>query len=94
MLLTLFNYKKDTEIIEIPDDVIRIEVQIISGDESIVYETENGDGYHIDPFRYTRWYNAWDGAYTIFDRELGCDYIEEWKKRNDSYDIEWMEMET
>jgi len=70
------------------DDVLRISVLVLSGDEILKVLKRDGSQIEEDSDRHERSLNFYDGEYTIYDPSLGVNKIEEWNKREDSN--EWV----
>lgn len=68
------------------EDIKKINVSIISGDEVLYVEYMDGRLETIDSCPSGRIYGFFDGSYTLFDRETGYSHItKEWLSLRNSY---------
>lgn len=90
MTLKIMNCYDDVIDVDIGklDDVLRISVLVLSGDEILKVLKRDGSQIEEDSDRHERSVNFYDGEYTIYDPSLGVNKIEEWNKRKNSN--EWV----
>lgn len=85
-IITIMDYDNRKRNITIKnfEDVVRIQIEVISGDEilNILYKDYSTESYDSSNCRMVN-YN--DDIYTIYDITKNIDYISNWKKRKSSY---------
>ena len=86
-IMNAYDDRIDVDIGEL-DDVIRISVLVMSGDEILKVQKRKGRLIEEDSDRHDRCMNFYDGEYTIYDSTVGVNKIDEWKKRKNSN--EWI----
>ena len=67
------------------DDILRIDIKVISGDEVAEVTYKNGDKKIFDSDTHWRMMDYQDEDYCIYQAGK-INHIEEWEKRKDSYD--------
>lgn len=82
--------KKTTIKIRNFNDVVKLQVEVISGDEVLHilykdYSQETYDSCYM--LNNSRMINYFDFFYTIYDITENVDRIEKWAKRKSSYDV-------
>ena len=89
MNFDLLGYNNSHHPVEINmDDVKRIDIQILSGDEvAIITHNDDSKGI-IDPMAGARMVDFFDDEYTVLNKETGVNLLENssWIGRTDSYD--------
>lgn len=91
MKIEIMNYRNDKVPVTIENfnNVVRLIIEVISGDEilHILYkdytQEEYDSCYMLNDFRINGFY---DGEYVIYDTTKNIDYIDSWSKRKSSYD--------
>lgn len=71
------------------DDVKRIEIKVVSGDEIVTIKKQNGDTDIYDLAGAYRIRDYFDYSYVVFDRDLGINIMDEFWffNRYDSYAV-------
>lgn len=71
------------------DDVKRIEIKVVSGDEIVTIKKQNGDTDIYDLAGAYRIRDYFDYSYVVFDRDLGINIMDEswFSNRCDSYAV-------
>lgn len=87
MKLKLMDYMDRTKEFEIGDfdDILRIDIRILSSDEIAIVTYMNGDKEKFDSCN-TRTTDLYDGEYCLYSRYEG-NMFEAFSKRKSSYDI-------
>lgn len=87
MKIKIMDYAGDLEEVELPDNVSQIIVSVVSGDEILTFQTEDGGGGRIAHSSQDKCVcGFFDGRYEILNKNTGLDRIEEWKNRYDTYE--------
>ena len=88
MKLEIMNCFMDKIVVEIGEleDIDRIDVLVLSGDEILKVTKKDGAYIEEDSDRHNRCMSFYDGEYTIYDQRRGIDRIKEWEKRKDPND--------
>ena len=68
------------------EDILRISVTVLSGDEVLHVVKKNGETIVEDSDRHGRSISFYDGEYTIYDSPIKLNKIKEWRKRKSSND--------
>ena len=93
MKITLYDFEPSTKEFEIGEleDIVSIEIMILSGDElaCVTYKDRTVSWFDSSEDRFTDYY---DGGYTIYDIADGTNIIDAWKERKDSYDNNWWDL--
>ena len=86
MVLKIMDYANNLEEVNVPDNVVSISVVVISGDEELhcILDDNSSVAFYHSTKRYM---DFLDYEYTILDKDFGIDRIEEWNKRESSYDV-------
>lgn len=79
--------RKQKIVIENFDDVVKINVNIITGDEilSVLYKNYETKIFDSSDSRMS---DFGDGEYCIYDITKNIDYIDKWNQRTSTYDFE------
>lgn len=92
MKLKLMDYMDRTKEFDIgkKEDILRIDIRVISGDEIAIVTYTNGLKVEFDSCN-TRTQNFYDGEYCIYKKD-GENRLAEFRKRQSSYDVkgEWL----
>ncbi len=87
-IIEIMDYKDDKKKVKIDnfEDVVRLEIEVISGDELlyILYKDYSVMKYDSSDCRRLE-YN--DSFYCIYDITKDIDYLERWNERIDSYNF-------
>ena len=86
-IMNCFNDKIGVDIGEL-DEIERISILVLSGDEILRVTKKDGSMIEEDSDKHNRIMDFYDGDYTIFDSLKGKNRIEEWEKRKDAN--EWV----
>ena len=86
-IMNCFDDKIGVDIGEL-DEIERISILVLSGDEILRVTKKDGSRIEEDSDRHNRTMSFYDGDYTIFDSLKGENRIEEWEKRKDAN--EWV----
>lgn len=85
-IITIMDYNNNKRKITIKnfEDVVRLEIEVVSGDEilNILYKDYSTESYDSSDCRMM---NFDDDFYTIYDITKNIDYINSWNKRTSSY---------
>lgn len=92
-IINIMDYRGKKSKVEIDnfENVIKLEIEVLSGDEIlyVLYEDYTSEKYDSS---YNRSMNYLDAFYCIYDITKNIDYLDKWKKRTSSYDIRLEEM--
>ena len=91
-MIKIMNYNCNEVPIKIKDfdEVVRLTIEVVSGDEilHILYKNYKEDTYDscylLGNYRYMDFF---DNEYVIYDTTKGINKLDKWKKRKNSYDI-------
>ena len=94
--ITIMNYQAKKVPVKIKnfEEVIKLTIEVISGDEilQVLYKDYNIEEYDscylLDDYRMM---DFQDNLYTIYDITRNINYIENWSKRKDSYNYKLKE---
>ena len=88
MKLMLIDFKKDALMVDIGDidDIARISITILTGDE-VAFVTYKDGTTNVFDSSFTRIIDYWDGEYTVYDVSTGVNLLDDdhWKTRRTSY---------
>lgn len=88
-IIEIMDYQGKKEKVKIDnfEDVVRLEIEVLSGDEVlyVLYKDYSAEKYDSSENRTTD-YN--DGSYLIYDITKNIDDIDNWSKRTSSYGYE------
>ena len=70
------------------DDISRIDIDVISGDEVATVTYKDGRKQDFDPSWGSRDIDFFDFGYTLYDSNRLTNNIDSWLKRGDSYDCD------
>jgi hypothetical protein len=81
-----FENTRKTAKLEDFENVVRLEIRVISGDEilNILYKDYSVKAFDSDT---NRTENYFDAHYCIYDITNNINHLDKWNKRNSSYDI-------
>lgn len=86
--ITIMDYRERKSKVKIDnfENVVRLEIEVISGDEIlyVLYKDYTSKKYDSANNRVE---NYLDAFYCIYDITKNIDYLDKWKKRTSSYDI-------
>ena len=80
------NSESEVEFVNL-NDVNRIEIEVVSGDEIANVFYKNGDFLRIDPGKDTRISEFCKGAYTLYDLKRGINRLADFLHRKEPYDM-------
>lgn len=87
-IISIMDYKgKKTKVkIDNFENVIKLEIEVLSGDELlyVLYKDYSTERYDSSDNRFMDYSDAY---YCIYDTTKNIDYLDKWKKRTSSYDI-------
>ena len=86
-IITIMDYNdKKTDIkIDNFEDVVRLSINVVTGDEilNVLYKDYSEEEHDSNDYRMS---DLHDDSYCIYDTTKDIDYIENWNKRESSYD--------
>ena len=88
MKLRLIDFKKDELLVDVGniEDIVRISITILSGDE-VAFVTYKDGTTNVFDSSFTRIIDYWDGEYTVYDVSTGVNLLDDdhWETRRTSY---------
>lgn len=87
-IITITDYNNVKKKVKIDnfEDVVRLEIEVVSGDEIlyVLYKDYSAEKYDSSGCRHTDYLDAY---YCIYDITKNINHLDKWKKRTSSYDI-------
>lgn len=88
-IITIMDYNNNKRKITIKnfEDVVKMEIEVVSGDEilNVLYKDYSTENYDSSDCRMM---DFADDFYTIYDITKNINYINSWNKRTSSYDFD------